>query len=223
MILNVQIKKLKNTCVVFNSVLYKPVKTINDVDYYAIHFDLLQEYQFEIYHYAGDIKENIEAVIGKSGKSVFESIYQVAKSLDINLYFCKICANCKIKKSKPFVFMEVQQETKKDIIGNSSHCVLNISTIKNIDIKNCEFEFFPSKKIKYGVFFTELFLQLLGFFIFFALIIMAGIYCFERWDNPGTYVGPYPFFAYVIPFAIISIVLISAEIHRVAKNTIKIK
>lgn len=59
--------------------------------------------------------------------------------------------------------------------------------------------------------------------MFFALIIMAGIYCIERWDNPGTYVGPYSFFAYVVPFTIISIVLIIAEIHRVAKNTIKIK
>lgn len=51
---------------------------------------------------------------------------------------------------------------------------------------------------------------------------MAGIYCFERWDNPGTYVGPYPFFTYVIPFTIISIVLIIAEIHRVAKTLSKL-
>lgn len=62
--------------------------------------------------------------------------------------------------------MEVQQKSKKGIIGNSSHCVLSINNVKNVDITNREFNFFPSGKVKYGVFFTELFIQLLSFFNF---------------------------------------------------------
>ena len=223
MILKIQIKKLKNTCIVFNSVLYKPVETKNDIDYYEIPCDLSHTYQVDIYHYAGNNKNSIEAVIGKNGNSVFESIYKTAKSLDIKLYFCKIHMSLSIKKPKSYIFIEVQQKSKKDIIGTSSHCALSISNEKNVDITNLKFNFFPSEKVKYGVLFTELIIQLLSFFIFFVSIIIAGSYCIERWDNPGTYVGPYPFFAYVIPFAIISITLISLEIIRVAKNTIKIK
>lgn len=49
---------------------------------------------------------------------------------------------------------------------NSSHCVLSINNVKNVDITNREFNFFPSGKVKYGVFFTELFIQLLSFFNF---------------------------------------------------------
>lgn len=62
--------------------------------------------------------------------------------------------------------MEVQQKSKKGIIGNFSHCVISINNVKNVDITNREFSFFPSEKVKYGVFFTELFIQLLSLFNF---------------------------------------------------------
>lgn len=218
----IQIQKIKNTCIIVNSILYKPLKTENSVDYYEFPCNLNETLNFQIMHYSGNSNTEIYSVINYKGGNKYDSLIKEMKSLNIDLYYCQLNVNITVNKANSILVINTEKNKHKDIIGYSSYCELNIIQRKNVSIDILNIQFYPSKKIKYAVFFLEIFLQLSAFIAFDIAILIVGIYCIERWHNPGTYIGPYPFFLTVIPMSIVSLVLIILELNRVAQHTLKL-
>lgn len=217
----IQIEKIKKTCVILDSILYKPVKTKNSVDFYEIPCALNKLLNIQIIHYSQFYTENVCSVIDyKDDKN--SSIIKEMKSLDINLYYCKLTAEIYVTKANSSLVICAKENKRKDIIGYSSYCSLSIIQRINVSVDNFRVQHYPSKKIRYAVFFVEIVLQLIGFIIFFTATIINGAYCIKYWNNPSLYIGPYPFFLTVIPMMIVSLILILLEIKRVAKYTLKL-
>lgn len=218
----IQIEKIKSTCIILDSILYKPVKTKDSVDFYEIPCALNKLLNIQIVHYSDVCTESVCAVIDYKDNK-YSSIIKEMKSLNISLYYCKLTAEIYVTKANSFLSVCTKENKSKDIIGCSSYYSLNIIQRKNVFIDNFRVQYYPSKKIKYTIFFVEIFLQLIGFIVFFTATIINGVYCIKYWNNPSLYIGPYPFFLTVIPMLIASLVLILLEIKRVAKYTLAIR
>ncbi len=219
----VKINKIKNTCIYFNSILYTPVESKNMMDYYEIPCELNKKYEMKIIHYSGTNSQGIGAVISRTGKSIYNDILKEMKSLDIDLYYCQIDTAITIHKSNATIIINTEKIESSDIIGKSSFCRLKIVQNKNTKLEDCKLKYYPSNLVKVYVYLIETILSILGFFAYSVVLIIAGDYSIERWNNPASNVGPYPFFLVIIPMAIISIVLIILELNRVAKNTLKLE
>lgn len=221
MMLKVQIKKIKNTCIFFDSVLFRPVETKGDVDYYELPCELQRYYDIKIIHFPGDSLDGVEAVIDGKGKSAFKSIISEAKSFDIDLYYCEMTASIMATKHNAFISIETSQIKNKDFIGSSSHCVLKIKQKINADLSNSITNFYPSKKVKSSIFLIEIASILLEFPLYIVVSVFATNNYIERliWNEYD--VKPYHYLIF-LPLTVVVAILTILEIRRVIKRTLRI-
>lgn len=221
MIMKMQIQKIKNTCVFFDSVLYKPITTKDNIDYYELPCELQKSYDIKVIHYAGNSLNNTESVIDRNGNSVYKSVIKEMITFDIDLFYCEMFASLTVTKQNAFIGIETTQIKNKDFIGKSSHCILKIKQRVNVQISNCAMHCYPSKRVKYSVFSIEILSTILELFIF-VIVIMFAIENYIQIDiRNGNELGLYPYVAF-IPFAIVGIILLILEIRRVVKRTLLI-
>lgn len=213
MSIKIRINKIKNTCVIFDSVLYSPIKENCCFDFYEIPCEIGKKYKIEIVHYSGNKITGIESVINNINDNKCKSVFFEMKSLDINLYYCKISAQITINKENQFIEIDSEQIKHKDIIGESSFCKLRIVQIKNVILDEMKIDYYSSKKTKTAVYFLEIFLPMLSFIVLCSVSPLAINYYIEQEMNPYLSVGS---------FYIILIVLMILELIRVAKHTLKI-
>lgn len=221
MVLKVEIQKLKNTCIMLDSVLFKPVETKDNVDYYELPCELQKNYDIKIIHYAGNSFNGIESVIDRNEKGAFKSIISEMKSFNIDLYYCEMIASFTVTKQNAFICFETEQIENKDFIGKSSHSIFKIKQRVNVQISNSAMHCYPSKRVKYSVFLIEILSTILELFIFLIVIMLAIDNYVQIEIRNGNEVGLYPYVAF-IPFAIVCIILLILEIRRVIKRTLRI-
>lgn len=223
MILKVEIKKIKNTCIMLDSVLFKPVETKDNIDYYELPCELLQSYDLKVIHYAGDSFNGIGAVLDRNGKGAFKSVISETASCNIDLYYCEITASFIASKQNAFLHFEVLQITGKDLLSCFSYCNLRLIQHKNIDLSDCIYHCYPSKRIKRFVFLIEIISSLFIFAIFMIMCLLATSNRVEMemlYDPSGNF-GIYSYLVF-LPVAIADIVWIIIRIAKISKNTLKI-
>ena len=221
MMLKIQIKKIRNTCILFDSVLFRPVETKGDVDYYELPCELQRNYDIKIIHFAGESNDGVEAVIDGKGKSALKSIISEAMSFNIDLYYCEMTASIMATKHNAFISIEISQIKNKDFIGSSSHCVLKIKQKINADLSNSITNFYPSKKVKSLIFLIEIASIVLEFPLYIVVSVFATNYYIERliWNEYD--VKPYHYLIF-LPLTIVVSILTILEIRRVIKRTLRI-
>ena len=224
MILKVEIKKIKNTCILLDSVLFKPVETKENIDYYELPCELEKSYEIKVIHYAGNSFKGIESVIDREGKGTFKSVIAEMTSFNIDLYYCDMTAVFTVTKQNAFLHFEVSQISGKDLICCFSHCDLKLVQRKNIEITNCVFHFYPTKRIKRLVFVLEMISALFVFAFFMIVYFFAtsNRVKMEMIYNPGEKIGIYPYVVF-LPVAIADIVLIIIRIVKISKYTLRIE
>ena len=224
MILKVEVKKLKSTCIMLDSVLFKPIETKNDIDYYELPCELQKSYDIKVVHYAGNSLNGIESVIDREGKGAFKSVIAEMMSYNIDLYYCDMTAVFTVTKQNAFLHFEVSQISGKDLICYFSYCDLKLIQRKNVEITNCVFHFYPTKRIKRLVFVLEMISSLFVFTFFMIVYFLAtsNRVEMEMVYNPGEKIGIYPYIVF-LPIAIADIVLIIIRIVKISKYTLRIE
>ena len=183
MILKVEIKKIKNTCILLDSVLFTPIETKNGIDYYELPCELQRSYEIKVIHYAGNSFNGIGAVLDRNGKGAFKSVISEMASYNIDLYYCEITASFIASRQNAFLHFEVLQITGKDLISCFSYCNLRLIQNKNIVLSECIYHCYPSNRIKRFVFLIEIISSLFIFAIFMMVVVTLLTYWFFRFKK----------------------------------------
>lgn len=214
--IKIEIEKIKNTCIILNSVMYKPTESKRDIDYYELPCNS-EENKIQIIHYSGNDMNRVRAVFDES-----KSIYKVMKSLNIDLYYCKMEFFIAETKHNNFLKLKVKQHKHKDLIGKSNYCEIALVQKKNVYTSDLSVTYYPSNKVKYWVFLIEFLTDILAFIIFMVCDICLGVYCIQNWDNPLTSFDSARFIHTVVPAGIIAVVLFILDFIRIRKHTMLI-
>ncbi|MDE6413045.1 MAG: hypothetical protein K2K42_04030 [Eubacterium sp.] len=214
--IKIEIEKIKNTCIFLNSVMYKPTESKRGIDYYELP-SCSEKSRVQIIHYSGNDLNGVQAVFDES-----KSIHQVIKSLDIDLYYCKMEFFITEAKRNNVLRLKVEQHKHKDMIGKSAYCELIMVQKKNVDFSDILISYYPSNKVKYSVFLIEFFTDIIAFAILIVCDIWWGIECIKHWDNPTRYDNPFNFYVNVIPLGIAAIVFLILDFVRIKKHTLLI-
>lgn len=220
--IKIQINKVLETCIVVDSAIYKPVYSCEATDFYEIPCKLNEKINMQIIHYSRSYNAGIYSVINNKRNNKLHSLIGEMKSLDIDLYYCRLNAIVVSKKSNSNIIINVEKICCKNIIGNSSYCDLKIIQNKNAQIDALNIQHFPSKKVKLCTFFVELLFSLCGFVLCIVGVIIAGKYTVEHWYNAESGSSPFIYFLEIVPLCLFFLIMLVIEIKRVVKCTLKL-
>lgn len=215
--IKIEIKRIKNTCIFLNSIMYKPTESKNGVDYYELP-SCSEKSRIQIIHYSGNDLNSVRAVFNE-----IQSVRQVIKSLDIDLYYCKMEFFIAETKHNNVLKLKVEQHEHRDLIGKSAYCELVMVQKKNINTSDLFVSYYPSNKAKYLVFIIEFLSDIIAFVIFMACAVRWGIGCIKHWDNPTRWDNHFYLFFTVIPAGLIAIILLILDFIRIRKYTLLIE